>query len=588
MAAPTIVAGPLKSAFNTTTQPKTAGSFTWSVGDLFIIVSLNENDGASGGDHLPALTGGPTGTLIKERQQGVNTGGGTQPTMTIWSIIATNASSGSFSCSHVGGGGVVIQYGVIAYQFAAGATVGASNVGAGTTKTLSITTTGDNSYVIFAVGDWSVGATPTVWTPTGHTSDEANTSAAYTWDVEHWTNQAPATTSYGVTTGLSAGGPLSKGVIEVIGPTSSAVDSAPFRGQIPTFWTPQGFNQFLGTAFALRGDMDAVPALTLALTPVDVPVTAVALAVTPGGVSPAETPATVTVAAQALGVTPGGVSLALTPATVVVTPQALTASAAVSLAVTPASIPVVAQTLTSVPGATTAALTPATVVVTAQALTAVPAVSLALAPASIPVTGQALGITIGQSVALSPASIPVTAQALGTTVGGASAALTPATIPVTAQTLTVTPGGNSLTLTPVTIPVIAQALTATAAVSLGLTPPSVPVVAQALTVTAVATVVLAPAIVNISANPLAISNVGGSDQFLGLLPATVDIQAQPFGITQGAGTTPTVVTSPPGGRKTFEPSRETQDYWEKERRRIAAEGPLNAILNDDEEVLVIM
>jgi hypothetical protein len=51
---------------------------------------------------------------------------------------------------------------------------------------------------------------------------------------------------------------------------------------------------------------------------------------------------------------------------------------------------------------------------------------------------------------------------------------------------------------------------------------------------------------------------------------------------------PEAGTSVPGGRKNFDPSRETQDYWERERHRIASEASLAAILADDEEVLVLM
>lgn len=62
------------------------------------------------------------------------------------------------------------------------------------------------------------------------------------------------------------------------------------------------------------------------------------------------------------------------------------------------------------------------------------------------------------------------------------------------------------------------------------------------------------------------------------------------GLAEGEGATGYVspTTSQPGGRKNFEPSRETQDYWERERRRISTEAELAAILADDEEVLVLM
>jgi hypothetical protein len=44
----------------------------------------------------------------------------------------------------------------------------------------------------------------------------------------------------------------------------------------------------------------------------------------------------------------------------------------------------------------------------------------------------------------------------------------------------------------------------------------------------------------------------------------------------------------PGGRTNYSPSKETQDYWERERRRISTEAELAAILADDEEILVML
>jgi hypothetical protein len=72
-------------------------------------------------------------------------------------------------------------------------------------------------------------------------------------------------------------------------------------------------------------------------------------------------------------------------------------------------------------------------------------------------------------------------------------------------------------------------------------------------------------------------NVTNADDTLSAEGGPLDVEPEPE-----------ASTSAPGGRKNFDPSRETRDYWERERHRIASEASLAAILADDEEVLVLM
>lgn len=308
--------------------------------------------------------------------------------------------------------------------------------------------------------------------------------------------------------------------------------------------------------FARLDDFEASPlgggGTDLALTPVSIPVTAVALARTVGGASVAVSPATVPVAPQVLGRTAGGVSIAASPATVPVAPVALAATHAASLTATPASVSVTPSALGVTPGGVNAAVSPASVPVTPVALTATHAVALTATPASVPVAPQVMGVTPGgasvaltpatipvapvvvvlsaaAALALSPPSVPVAGVALGVAPGGAGVAAAPVEIQILGVTPGVsTPGSQTIPLTPVSVTVAGSVVvSAPGGVNLGASPASVPLVAQALAAIAAVSLGASPVVVPVTPETPGVAPGAVSP---GLSPATIVLVAQVLGV----------------------------------------------------------
>ncbi len=137
----------------------------------------------------------------------------------------------------------------------------------------------------------------------------------------------------------------------------------------------------------------AAAAISLALSPATVTVTAVASSTTVGAVTAALGPATITTTTVALARTLGAATAALSPATVTATPVALGRTlGAVSVALSPATVTTTPVALSPSAGAVTLALTPASVTATAVALGVLPGgVTLALTPAQVQVVALTLG-----------------------------------------------------------------------------------------------------------------------------------------------------------------------------------------------------
>lgn len=288
----------------------------------------------------------------------------------------------------------------------------------------------------------------------------------------------------------------------------------------------------------LTTEVPTVAVPEVELTPVDVPVDAVALAVEPLPVELTLTPCVATLSAVSITATPG---VTLTPATLTLTAVAVAAAPVVTL--TPASLTLSPVAVTAVPLPPTVALTPRTVAVTAVAVTPVPQpVTVALTPRTVSLTPVAVTpVPQPVTVALVPAISTLSAVALG--LGGVGAvSLTSAVAAVSAVALTVTPGAVTVALTPVTVTLTARPLSpAPVAPTVALTPASLALTGQPLGVTAPGLVTLSPVVLVLAGNPIVAATPGT----VTLTPAPLVFAVVPLGLVIAVEPGDPVIISPP-------------------------------------------
>lgn len=219
MAAPTFV-GSGRSAYDSDTSPKTV-SVTVQAGDILVVSGVMESSGSS----LATPTGG---SLTYSLKTSSNESSYTQTY--IWTATATGSATFDVSISSTG----PAFWGFTVDQFRDSAGVGASSAAstfnASGAPSLAITTEGDSSAIVAAVGDWNAtdGASRT-WrtvnsiTPTAGNGGERGyfrDSSRYTEYDAYWSDAGIAGAK---TVGLSApsGQKYAISAVEVLGSAGS-------------------------------------------------------------------------------------------------------------------------------------------------------------------------------------------------------------------------------------------------------------------------------------------------------------------------------------------------------------------------------
>lgn len=177
MAAPTLVTD-LDTLFNSTTTPKTTGSFSsLTVGEVLVSALVVENGLSS-----PNYTWSNSGTA-ETWTEATGQGSSTDCFVQIASTIVTTAQSATVSCARTAGS--TAFYGQTTARFSGSDGIG-NQAGNNTSQSVSITTTQANSGVMVVIGDWDAtdwGTTRPWLTVNGQTTQEL----AYFRDSIHYT-----------------------------------------------------------------------------------------------------------------------------------------------------------------------------------------------------------------------------------------------------------------------------------------------------------------------------------------------------------------------------------------------------------------
>lgn len=242
MSAPTLVASwisTLTSNSNTTSLTVTSPTMTWSTGDVFVAMWLDEGNTTAETTFTATNTGTglPTWTLQQSNIAASNCGAGLLTTVATASGTGTITVGASFSSPLTTSGyGVVYQYSGSAGVGTSGKTVSAS----GGSSVVSLTPLGGaDSAFVWLVGDWNGGAlgsyTPT---PSSHTAsapgpsatpaDSTNTGSFDSYFACLDDQVSTGAVNYGITSG--SGGPYTVLAVEVKGSASGPV-SASAAGQ---------------------------------------------------------------------------------------------------------------------------------------------------------------------------------------------------------------------------------------------------------------------------------------------------------------------------------------------------------------------
>jgi len=395
---------------STSTGGNGSGTVSWQAGDTVYVFGATAQASSTtlgtpthSGANLPAFAA-----------VGAAVGSGSQCWAHTWSAVATGSGSSVISETATSSAD---PWGIIAWvvRGSDGTGTRASDVSAA--KTVSLTRSDAHSLVFEIIADYAAGSVSLTWTPSGQTQREATQSAGlYSVGVADWGDQGSAgATSYGVSAGFDATGPLTKIALEILGTvggdvtitatTVNAVAAVP----VPTKQT--GSTVTAATVAAAAG----VPAPTVSLGAAITATAVGAIAVVPApAVSTGSTVIPTTVAAVAAVPTP--------------TPQAGSTVTAATVAAV-AAIP--APTVTTGGGSAT---------VTATAVAAV---------AGIPALTAQAGSTVTATTVNAVAAVPAPTKQTGSTVTATSVAAAVA-IPLPAVS-----AGGSVTIAPTAIAALA-------------------------------------------------------------------------------------------------------------------------------------
>jgi len=237
---------------STSTGGNGSGTVSWQAGDTVYVFGATAQASSTtlgtpthAGANLPAFAA-----------VGAAVGSGSQCWAHTWSAVATGSGSSVISETATSSAD---PWGIIAWvvRGSDGTGTRASDVSA--TKTVSLTRSDAHSLVFEIIADYAAGSATLTWTPSGQTQREATQAAGlYTVGVADWPDQGSAgATSYGVSAGFDATGPLTKIALEILGTVSAGqtgVVSAAFGGTLAA----AGVDRALGQVAASFGFTAAV------------------------------------------------------------------------------------------------------------------------------------------------------------------------------------------------------------------------------------------------------------------------------------------------------------------------------------------
>jgi hypothetical protein len=171
---------------------ETTGTLSWNTGDLILCTGFTED--AS----LTIST--PTATGLTFSALGTAQATASSCWQHAWTATAATTSS-SVVTGAIGAGGTGMR-GIHAFAFGNCSGFTRTNLATQTsTKTVSVTRGGANSFIVAQLADWSAsGISGLGWTPAGQTQLQAANSANATAFLAYWGDQgSTGTTSYGAT-----------------------------------------------------------------------------------------------------------------------------------------------------------------------------------------------------------------------------------------------------------------------------------------------------------------------------------------------------------------------------------------------------
>lgn len=224
MAAPTLASYGETAAWNTGGTSK-AVSMTWLTGDILVVLA--------GAEDSSAVLGTPTATgLTFTKQQDIP---GSSSCAGFVATAVAGAGGTGVNVTVSGPAGLFWGFGVWVYRSSDG--VGASAQQNTSTKTKSLTTTQDNSAVVWGMFDWGAGGTFTATPAPTNTDENQQISGRYSIGVFDKTDNGTAgAISFGASAGGSASGPFALVICEIKGtasggggqPTSKRWGGVPF------------------------------------------------------------------------------------------------------------------------------------------------------------------------------------------------------------------------------------------------------------------------------------------------------------------------------------------------------------------------
>lgn len=215
-----------ESNWTDTSLTETTADIDWSAaGDFVIVLGATEDNAQTIG--TPTATG-----LTFAAMSGTPTNSSNSCKAYAWS--ATAAGNNNSTVTATGAGGTATR-GISAWAFTGSAALGSPVVAVSAALTVSVGVQQD-STVIMVLADWNAAvASAPVTTPAGGTVvRNTNVNGAATYVLVEWTNQAAGTRSYGIGSGWTGTGTVSKIAVEVQGTASAGVE-------LPTLVVPRGW-----------------------------------------------------------------------------------------------------------------------------------------------------------------------------------------------------------------------------------------------------------------------------------------------------------------------------------------------------------
>jgi len=197
---------------STSTGGNGSGTVSWQTGDTVCVFGATAQASSTtlgtpthSGANLPAFSA-----------VGAAVGSGAQCWAHTWSATATGSGSSVISETATSSSD---PWGIIAWVIRGSDGVGIRATLVSAAKDVSLTRSDAHSLVLEIIADYAAGSATLTWTPTGETQREATQAAGlYTVGVADWGDQGSAgATSYGVSAGFDATGPLTKIALEILG-----------------------------------------------------------------------------------------------------------------------------------------------------------------------------------------------------------------------------------------------------------------------------------------------------------------------------------------------------------------------------------